>query len=719
MSVARAAAAMVGGEARRAWRAPALLALAGYVLAVTAATWPLAAHMGRDTYGGPGDGWALIWQTRERWEIGPSYFSPSDYAEIAWPFGTRFPSGILLSNIVTEIPNFALLAIGLGDVPAYNVLTFAAAVTSAMAMFLVLRRLDVEAAAAFWGGLVLILVPWELDRLAIHLTLATLVALPLLLLGAVKWIRRPDLRSGGLLVIAVAVAIHTHVYYGLIAALALAMALPLAALVAYHGGRLREMAVRSAVLAGALLLVATPLIVALVSQRSSVSRQLERPLYLSELALKPHLLGLPSEDNPVFGGLVRDHIAKGGLASNTGELALYLGWVTIALAVCGLVAALIGRTPRLPAGLAATWVAAGLVLSLPETVGLPLLGETSMPIAYLQDMATFISTPTRFFVMTIVGVIVLAALGLETLRPLMGVRPWLGIVALAVVLSAIELPVDPSARLVDATTPPPIVLAVMNTIPKGEPVAQYPSVDRSLQAVADQLYWHGVHWHPVLNGAASQTFEDAVRREVSAPQDRRTPGLLSLLGFRWLTLDPAGFAISPGGWSETRVPHHGVSEMRALGDGSRIFRVTAPAAPGIVVRWTGFSNEGPTADTLWLASPQGELLVCASRGGTHRLSFRSSAFAQQRTLRIGDGTVRVPVRRALVEVGLDLPLRTGWQVLPIRLVGSQAQRPSDLVEGSDDYRLLSVSVGHARLEGPPGGDPRPCRTRPAKALLAQ
>ncbi len=718
MRAAPTPAARTASLLSRAAARPALLALAGYLVVVTAVTWPLAARLGRDTYGGPGDGWALIWQTRERFDSGPSYFSPGVYPDIARPFGTEVPSGILLSNIVTELPNMLLLALGVGDVPAYNLMTLAAGVASATTMFLVLRRLGVSPPAAFWGGMALLIAPWELDRLAIHLTLATLVALPLLLLGTVEWIRRPGLRSGALLGTAVAIALYTHVYYGLMAAIALVIALPLALVAARRRGRLREMAVRSAALAGALALVALPLAAALVAQSSAVTRQLNRPLYLTDLVLEPHLLALPSVHNPVFGGAVGDYLAEGALSPNTGELALYLGWATIALALVGIAAAIAGRAPRLPVAVATSWALVGLLLSLPAVVDLPLVGPTSMPIAYLQDLTTVISTPARFFVMTLVGAVALAALGLQALRGVTGARVWGALVGLAVVVSLVELPTDPGARVVDARSRPALVQAIIDTVPPGAPVAQYPLTDRSLRVVADQLYWQTVHGRPLLNGAASQSFEDAVRREVAVPGDPRTPGLLALLGIRWMTLDASAFSNFPGGWSEASIPRSGVSGRPALPDGSRVLRVTAPPAPGIVALWEGFSIEGPSVHSRWLEAERGSLVVCATRPGRHRLTVSGVAFAQPRTLRVGDGSLTVPVRESATDVSVSLRLEAGWQRLPIRLTGSRPMRPSDLVPGSTDTRLLSVALGRPRLQGPSGGDPGTCRTRPDDSVIA-
>ena len=80
-------------------RVPAWLwAVAGYAVAFAVVTWPLAARFSHATYGGPGDGWALIWQTRFRLEHGLSYLTPTFSTDVSWPVGAQLTSSLLLSS---------------------------------------------------------------------------------------------------------------------------------------------------------------------------------------------------------------------------------------------------------------------------------------------------------------------------------------------------------------------------------------------------------------------------------------------------------------------------------------------------------------------------------------------------------------------------------------------------------------------------------------------
>lgn len=690
---------------------PWALATAAYVIAFVILTWPLLARITHATYGGPGDGWALIWQTWQRSDQGPSYFSAPINPDLAWPFGATPATAVLLSNVVTELPNLGLLLIGIDDVLAYNLMILAVAVGSSLAMYGAVRRMGVRPAAAGWAGLAYLLVPWHLDRIAIHLTLSLTAALPLLVLGVIEWCRRPGLRSGALLVGALALATYTHAYYGLAAGLVLVAALPLALVVARRAGRLRQMLSRTAALAAPLALVPVPLAIALLVQSDSVSRQLDRPTYLAELVARPYLVGLPSVDNPVFGDASRGWIESRGLPANTGELALYLGWVTLALALVAVAAAVAGVVPRLPVLAAALMAAVGLVFSLPETLPLPLLGETTMPVGYLQDRVDFISTPARFFVLTVTGVIVMAAFALGALVGRLPRAAALGAVGLVCALSALELAVG-GDRVVEASAPPPIVRAILDEVPDGEPIAQYPSTIRSLRPTADQLYWQRLHGHPLLAGANDGSKEDLARIAVADATLASTPPLLALLGFAYATYEP-GLGRSLGVTLEAAlayVPPAGLRVVRRTDDGSLLMRVSAAPAAGIAIRADGFSLEGGRPNALWLNGRRADLLVCASAAGVHTLVSDGLAFARARRLRFGSATtVLIPAEGVIAPIRVRMLLRRGWQRVPVELVGSRPDRPVDVVPRSDDARELSVSLGLVGVSGP-SGDPAACRS---------
>jgi hypothetical protein len=702
LQLGRAASTRVGAALGRPW----LAATAGFSFAFLAVTWPLAKRFTEATWGGPGDGWALIWQTRFRVENGLSYFSPTFGHDVGWPVGTELTSSLLLSNASIELPNAALLALGFGDVTAYNLIVFAAAVTSSLAMYAVLRRLGCRPAVAFWGGLVYMLAPWHLVKLSIHPTLASMTALPLLLLGIVEWSRRPGWRSGAILVGAAALGTYTHSYYGVATALMLMATLPLVLFVAYRRRSLGRVLPETALLGGVLALVPVPLAIALARQSSEVSVLLDRPLYLYDLAARARFWLLPSVDNAVLGEISRKYLEGGRL--NEGELALYVGVLTLALAILAVIAAIRHAVNGLAVTVAATMSLLGALLSAPGLVRVPLTDfSVRMPVAYLNDVLSFISTPARFFALTLTGLVVLAGLGLQYLTTKVPAQLALGLVAAACLVSLVELPFHRDDLIV-GTEAPALVNAIESRVPEGQPVAEYPSAENYYLPISRQLLYQLHHHRPLLNGAAATSIEDSVRLAVEDPSDPATPRKLALLGFRFAAYD-MGQAIERaaliGRPMEEALgyrPPRGFKVLVRIPDGSLLMRITARPAPAFVSIGAGFTRAG-----RWMTKERATLLACATAPGLHTLQFRVSAFARERLVRIGGRYIYVPGPERTVRV--EVPLRVGWQSLTVRLIGSKPTRPSEVIRGEPDSRPLAVSIGPIAVRGPYGSS-RACAT---------
>jgi hypothetical protein len=685
------------------------LATAGFVIAFVIVTWPLTPRFNHATFGGPGDGWALIWQTRFRLENGVSYFSPTFSLDVGWPVGTEYVSSLLLSTAAVELPNMLLLLLGFSDVSAYNLVVLLAAVGSSLAMYALLRRLGCRPSVAFWGGLAYLLAPWHLEKLAIHPTLASMAALPLLVLGMLEFARRPNLRSGALIVGAFALATFTHSYYAVGTAATLVACLPIVLVAAHRRGILPPLAKRLPPLALGLLLVLAPIALAMKLQEGAVESQLDRPLYDAVFAARPYLWLLPSPDNPLFGEAAREYVADRALPPNQGELALYLGFATLALAGLGVVAALRGTAPKLGAALGTAMALVGVALSAPRVVDLPLLGETTMLIAYVNDVLGFVSTPARFVAFTLTGVVVLAALGLEWIAGQWR-RLALVPVAAACLLSAVELPIHRDGMVAD-TRPPELVHVIDREVGESEAVAQYPSMSRDFLPIANQLFYQLAHKRPLLNGATVGSVEDAVRNSVENRDDPSLGSKLALLGFHWATYDSAQAVYS--GIDPVTAQHYappaGLQVVRRLADGSALMRVTAEPAGALAAVATGFERvEG------WMTHSRATILVCATSAGLHRIRFDAIGFAEPRRFWFaGRAFFTVDPSGRPNPVRVRLRLRRGWQLLPLELIGSKPTRPSDVLPGSTDTRTLVMTVGAVEVDGPVG-DPRACRSQLAE-----
>jgi hypothetical protein len=236
--------------------------------------------------------------------------------------------------------------------------------------------------------------------------------------------------------------------------------------------------------------------------------------------------------------------------------------------------------------------------------------------------------------------------------------------------------------------------------------------------VADQLFWMRVHGHPIQNGAAVGSPEDALRVSMQSEESPYTAPILALLGYRWATWD-TGLGRFVGKTMEQVLaygPPEGFRVVQRTPNGSLLMRITAPPAAGVALRLRGFSLEGGRPEALWLDGTSATVLVCATRAGRQTLVTDGAAFAGPRTLRFGNARpVTFPASGAVVTRRVSLDLRPGWQVVTVDLVGSQPTRPSDLSPYLTDNRQLSVSLGAIRVAGT-AGDPTLCRSGLREAL---
>src|SRR5207248_6764440 len=114
----------------------------------------------------------------------------------------------------------------------------------------------------------------------------------------------------------------------------------------------------------------------------------------------------------------------------------------------------------------------------------------------------------------------------------------------------------------------------------------------------------------------------------------------------------------------------------------------------------------------WLTQSSGTILACASAGGSYTFRFGVGAFAVNRVFTIGNGRIiAVPASGGEHQIRTRIPLRTGWQFLRIRLLGSEPIRPSDVIPGEPDSRPLAVSISPMSVSGA-RASPAHCRRAP-------
>jgi hypothetical protein len=161
-----------------------------------------------------------------------------------------------------------------------------------------------------------------------------------------------------------------------------------------------------------------------------------------------------------------------------------------------------------------------------------------------------------------------------------------GLVALAMVVSFLELTIYPARPRIRTHPVPPEYAAVSKT-PKGI-LAEYP-IDLS----NDYLLWQSIHHRPILNGPPVFPAEDA-RQVLIDPAVPGTASRLSLIGVTAIVTHADALDYRS---SNPDVPNAswgpGYALVARAADGSSLWRVVAPPAPALVTLRGGFGD--PTA----------------------------------------------------------------------------------------------------------------------------
>ncbi|MCA1584691.1 MAG: DUF3108 domain-containing protein [Acidobacteria bacterium] len=472
-----------------------------YIAAAVLITWPLAlqftSHLG--ALSGPGDpylnlwilGWGLhAWVTDPLSVLQGRVFDANIFYPAAGAL--TFSDHFLLQAFVLS-PVYALT----GDtVLCYNLLLVGSIAASGLAMHVAVRGVTGSTAASVVAGLAWAIWPYRTAHLG-HIQLQALYFLPLAVAAVHRLAAGQHVRTALGLGVLAALQATASVYYGVMTAIVVAVA-ALALAVGTGQWRSRQLWSRL-VLAGSVgaLLIVPVVLPYLQSQRQ---QGFGRNLY--EAA--NHAAGLASYGqvpsvNAFYGrlGVLEPRVRTPGERDRSGaEHEMFPGVVVLALGVVGLWRG--WRSDARPA----TWVGAalavtGLVLSFgPE-------GVRPLYVALYDHVFGFeaIRAPARFAVVTMTGLVWLAAVGVRSIERR---RPTSARVPLAIVLA-------PMLLLEYANVPLPLVVAPARETPTGQwlrtaaeagPVVHLPiSIDiESTPSMVQSLE----HWRPIVNGYSGQ-----------------------------------------------------------------------------------------------------------------------------------------------------------------------------------------------------------------------
>lgn len=675
--------------------------IAGFSVLAVLMTWPLAAHFDTNIVGGGsgGDPSGYVWDYWYNATHGLSLWGTVVQDVVSAPFGRLLPGSVNTTLFTSVAPAWVAAKVA-SPIAAYNVAALSGIVLSGSSMYLLVRWLGLGVGVAIWAGVSLVLFPYELIRVAGHVPLAHLEAIPVVVMAGVYWIERPGVRRAVLLALALAFAWLTNPYYGvacgiLVAVFALWALVGLARRRAWRGAlaRLGE-------LVGAVtLLVIVPLLALFLSSRGAVEGvftrdRVELELYGARLDDYVRPLGTNPIWHTVFGSPFQ---------SPSGERLNYLGLATVVLALVGLGLALASRggtgRGRLAALVAAPAAIVLIVVSLASPTRLA-GAELTMPSSLIFDVMPFLRAFARFVAPVMVVALVVGAYGLWRLVRDRAQLWRLTILVAVLLVTALELP-----------SPLPIASA-RPVVVDGRPADEVPTWrwlrDRPADEIAYEMpglpnelveryfmYGQLVHGHRITNGGlfAGQIGHDFTA-QAGVPQWPNRARWMSALGIKWVIVEPWAYRMAGSEPPDPARPPAGYALERTFPDGSAAWRVVAPPADGVPVFRDGWwQADGIRGEGIWRwMRDDAGISAVVPRPGDYRVRMRVRGFVPGATYRLRvdlpDGSSRtVPIRAAVRTI--DLPLAMDRTQGDIRLTsGGEAPRQVS----ASDLRVVSVQV---------------------------
>lgn len=382
------------------------------------------------------------------------------------------------SMLVPGLMAAPLLWLGVPQLVVYNVMLLAAFALSGASMFLLVRSLTNNNAAAFVAGFIFAFLPYRFMHYS-HLELQVSHWMPLCLWALHRTVKYGRLSDGLLTGLFFALQALSSWYYGIFLATFL---LPIAgALLIGDGGRnvvpsLRALAAGGILAAALVLPAAAPYFAA----RESVG---ERPLdEIKFYSATPRNYLAAHSQNVVFGQLTQ---RLGGQ-----ERELFVGFFVPLLALIGLWPPL--SAPRIAYAL-------GLVMAFDLSLGLngvvyPWLHAYAVPYRGLR-------VPARMAMVVGMGLAVLAGYGVARLCRSPRRKPASAVALTAIIaLVAIEYFSIPDLKRVQRV-PPPVYDAISTPAGAGRPVLlELPIIAPDILFEPVYMYFSTFYWHTLANG---------------------------------------------------------------------------------------------------------------------------------------------------------------------------------------------------------------------------
>jgi hypothetical protein len=688
--------------------AQAGLAFLAYLAFALFLTWPFAIRPSTTLFGSPAaigsDLTSAVTFWRELAEAHQAPFLAGTVPDLNAPEGLATSWWI----DVASFPSSTLLWLGsmaFGAVATHGLFALASFTLSGLSMFLLARWATGSVPGAFIAGLAFGF--WPLQYSTATVPMGQTWVLVLLVWRMLVLVERPTRRNGLWAGLAAVLAIWWTQYWLLIGGVVYASLLVVAIALAWLSGRLRAQV--SAQLVGGAVVIAFLTALLLVEASAGFegipTRSASESLGFSA---RPLMYVVPDPDNALFGHWTGPFLqSKFPGASPDGSTAayndIYVGVSVILLALVGF-AVVVRRwlrrgraaaSERLPAVAAACSAVAfvALVFSAPPDV--TLFGRTiPFPGHYVNEVTTAFRTTARFAVVVMLGLCVLAAIGVSTV--LRGRSQTMGVAILLGLAVAVPLDLEGITSPSTVAVTYPEIYQRLKSEPPGI-LAEYP-LDREKGGNSTTRFFQQAHGHPVFNGWSSGSESESLKMELHDLRHPKTVPALALLGVRYVLVQAV-----PGDVPDYVEPGSRIRGLRLIAQDPRgaLYRIVAEPPRGLVLPVAGISPpEGAPPNVYRFVGYQdarlkvfGRCRVCSGE-----LRFRAQSFAQPRvlTLRYGDGRSArrsIPVNRS---VTVTIPMRFRHETTVSLSTDPPPQSIAETI-GAADPRSMSIHADRYRF----------------------
>jgi hypothetical protein len=694
-------------------RAPvAGLAFAAYLAFALVVTWPWLTDPGDLLYGAIGaDLTSNVAGFQQLADDLQPPFLPGRIADLNAPegFPTDWPLHLAALGSSTTL---WILSVAVGSVAAHGIVAIVGYALTALAMFLLVRRVTGHAGIAFVVGLAFGFWPytyatgWTWPHY-IHGWVFVVLVWRMLVVA-----EEPTLRNG-VLAGGAALLAMTWIQYNLVlAGVAFATLAGVAVLRSLAAGRVRPQLRAQAVAAGMVVVVVGVLgVVATSGDFAGVPTRGTGDAVAN--SARPFMYLVPGPRHPLLGDATRPWLQEhtGGISYADVYLgiplmlvgAFGLGWTLLRLRRGGWKAV---RHGEVAVGLSgAALGAVGLAFSAPPKLSL-LGAQVPMPYTVVNEITMVFRAAHRFAFVAMLGLCLLAAVTLA--RALQGRSARVQAIALVVlgVVFAVDLWAQPTR--VTSRVEPPAIYALLARQPPGI-VAEYPTTAPDITLNNASLY-QDFHEHPLFAGFPSESPGWSRKVELQDLRATRTVPELAAYGVRYVVVH------HPETGSNPTLPRAGrdLPGLRRLGGhaGADLYRVVARPATTSSYAVRGFHGpEGtPPGSVRWMAENGAQIELRADcRPCAGRLSFGSGTFARPRTLTITDDRGRTVLRRVIATPGerVTFSLRFTERTLLTFVTDPPPDQINAFVGGEDDRHFgVYVSQPVRFLRGAPASQAR-------------